>query len=128
MRIVVEAPWEKDLTVNHCRMGPEGNWHLKPHVDAWVERLAWDIFGKWCEQGRQEIEANNEKPVFVRVSFRFPDERERDSHNYFYVIANGVACGLRLGTDQYVRVREDTVRVDGQRPGFTLEITDERQT
>lgn len=127
MKITVEMPWERDLSVNHCKMGPQGNWAMKPHVDAWKDRLAWMVFLRWSDLGRPEIVPTAEKPLQVALDCRFPDKRERDAENYFYVVANAVAMGLRLDNDQHVRTRAAEVIVDRKRPGFTITVTDEEE-
>ena len=125
MKITIDMPWERNLTVNHCRMGPIGNWHLKPHVEGWMDRLGWEVFAAWSELGRPELLPTAKDPLYVVLDCRFANKAERDAENYFYVVANAVAAGLRLDNDQHVRTRAGEVVVDRENPGFTITITDE---
>lgn len=125
MKLTIDMPWERDLSVNHCRMGPKGNWHLKEHVEAWMERLAWEIklaMAKWQIMTRSPrvIEA----PVKVTVDFRYPDNRRRDDHNYYKVICDAVAAGLGID-DKDIRISTGTVEVDRENPGVTITVEDE---
>ena len=125
MKLTVDMPWEKDLSVRHCNMGPQGNWHLKPHTEAWINRLGWEVKVAHIEE-TYGLEAYAIRfPVAVKVNMRFPDKRRRDDHNLHYVIANGVAAGLGID-DQHIRISTRSVTVDGKNPGFTIEVSDER--
>jgi len=114
-RLTVDMPWGRDLSVNHCRMGPKGNWHLKEHVEAWMERLSWEV--------KPLNVLNYGLPLMVTVDFRFPDKRKRDDHNYYKVICDAVAAGLGID-DKDLRISTGTVEVDGKNPGFTIEVSD----
>lgn len=127
MKITVEMPWGRDLTVNHCRMGPEGNWHLWPHVEAWMDRLGWEVLAAWNRLGRPELLPTAKNPLYVVLDCRFPERAERDAENYFYVVANAVAAGLKLDNDQHIRTRAGEVVVDPEDSGFTITITDEER-
>lgn len=113
---VIEMPWGRDLSVNHCKMGAQGNWHLKRHVEGWMDRLAWEA--------KLLNVLNYCLPLFVVVDIRFPDGSRRDDHNYHYVIANAVASGLGID-DKDLRISTGTVTMDRENPGFTITITDE---
>ena len=125
MRLTVTMPWERDLSVNHCRMGPKGNWHLKPHVEAWMERLAWEVKLNRLVLLRSATQnfPPLRLPVAVCVDFRFPDDLKRDDHNYYKVIADAVAAGLGID-DKDLRISTGTIEVDDKNPGFTIAVED----
>ena len=126
MKLVVDMPWEKDLTHNHCNMGPQGNWHLKPHVEAWMELLGWELLIKYGYYGYwQEIAKTFANGCSIRVDFRFPDKHRRDDHNYHKVICDAVARQLGID-DQHIRISTASVVIDRSNPGFTIEVSDER--
>ena len=128
MRLTIEMPWGKDLSVNHCRMGPKGNWRLKDHVEAWMERLAWEIVAKPKPLGRFRCDGEYGlgflTPVAVIIDFRYPDNRRRDDHNFYKVIADAVAAGLGID-DKDLRISTGTIEVDRENPGFTITVEDE---
>jgi len=119
MKLVIDMPWGKNLTVKHCNMGPQGNWHLKRGPEGWMDRLGWEVkAANWhldLGGGGGQIQ--------VVVDMRFPDKHKRDSHNYHYLIANGVAAGLGID-DKDIRISTGTVDVDRDNPGFTITVTD----
>ena len=128
MKLTIEMPWERDLSVNHCRMGPRGNWHIKPHVEAWMDRLAWETrlvypldLGRFRCDGKYQI--HRPKGVAILVDFRFPNKRKIDDHNLYYVIANAVAKGLGID-DKDIRISTGTIEVDRANPGFTITVED----
>ena len=135
MKLVVDMPWEKNLSVNHCNMGPRGNWHLKREPEAWKDRLGWEIwiqdradrYAKTLALHGYDYEQTNvwriKTPIQVIVNMRFPDKRKRDSHNYHYLIANGVAAGLHID-DKDIRISTGTVEIDRDNPGFTIMVED----
>ena len=138
MKLTIEMPWERDLSVNSYRFGKpspkaKGKWKKrrvrKPHVQAWMQRCASDIY-----VARIEAEglfsafpccASEGSPVVVRIDFRFPDKRRRDTHNYFKVICDAVASSLGID-DKDIRISTRSVTVDSENPGFTIEVRDER--
>ena len=123
MELTVDMPWEKDLSVRHCNMGPRGNWHLRRHVEAWIERLAWEVKAAHIEETRELPAYGIQFPVKVVVDMRFPDKRRRDDHNLHYCIANGVAAGLGID-DRHIRISTGTVEIDRERPGFSITVED----
>ena len=40
MKLTIEMPWEKNLSVNHMRFGPGGYYRKKPEVQAWMDVLS----------------------------------------------------------------------------------------
>ncbi len=116
MQLITRMPWNKDLSVNHSRMGPKGNWHLKRPVEAWMERLSWEV--------KALNVLNWGLPLIVTVDFRFPDKRKRDDHNYYKVICDAVAAGLDID-DKDLRISTGTVEVNRENPGFTISVEDE---
>ena len=125
MKLVVQMPWEKNLSVNHCNMGPRGNWHLKRGPDDWKQQLGWVILGARIEEtGGRGGYYDVKVPVVVVVDMRFPDKRLRDCHNFHYLIANGVAAGLGID-DTNIRILTGTVEIDRDNPGFTITVEDE---
>ena len=115
---VIDMPWERDLSVNHCRMGPMGNWRLKASVEAWMERLGWEV--------KLLNVLNYGLPLTVIVDFRYPDKRQRDDHNFYKVICDAVAAGLGIN-DKDIRIRTGEIVVDRENPGFRITITDEEE-
>lgn len=126
MIIVVDMPWERDLSVNHCRMGPQGNWHIKPHVEAWMERLGWEIKAELMTRSQYEMWLPGDSDVNVMVDFYWPDKRRRDTHNYFKVICDAVAAGLGID-DKDILIEARSWAVARENPGFRIEITDARE-
>jgi hypothetical protein len=139
MKLTIEMPWEKDLTHNHSHFGPGGGYRKKPHVQAWMERLAWEvkIMGLAlgvrmmpdtlkAEDGWNPIPIPYQLPLEIMVYFRFPDKRRRDDHNYHKIICDAVAAGLGID-DKDIRISTGTVTVDKANPGFSIEVSDERQ-
>jgi len=136
VKLTVDMPWEKDLSVNSYRFGKpspkaKGKWKKrrvrKPHVQAWMEELAWYVT-LWLQivpSWRGLTKKGFDIPIYVKVEFYFPDKRRRDDHNLHYVIANAVAAGLGID-DQHIRISTRSVTVDGKNPGFTIEVSDER--
>ena len=124
MKLTIEMPWEKNLTVKHCNMGPRGNWHLKKGPEAWKEQLSWAILAARIEETGGHGQYYDVKiPVAVVVDMRFPDKRLRDDHNHHYLIANGVADGLHIN-DKDIRISTGTVEIDRDNPGFTITVED----
>lgn len=123
MKLQIDMPWERDLSVNHMRFGAGGGCRKKPHVQDWMAVLSWAIRKEdsflffrsavW-KAGR----------AFVTVDPRFPDKRRRDDHNYYKVICDAVAAGLGID-DKDIRVSTGTTEVDRERPGFTITVEDE---
>ena len=120
MKLVIDMPWGKNLTVKHCNMGPQGNWHLKRGPEGWMDRLGWEVKAARGEY----LWATVRGIAHVVVDMRFPDKRKRDTHNYHYLIANGVAAGLGID-DKDIRISTGTVDVDRDNPGFTITVEDE---
>ena len=128
MKLQIDMPWERDLSVNHCRMGPKGNWHLKSHVESWMKELEqWVWFERRVINGDDRLPdpwpPDLTLPVKIVVDFRFPSNRKIDDHNLYYVIANSVAAGLGID-DKDLRISTGTVEVDRERPGFTITVSD----
>ena len=125
MKLTIEMPWEKDLSVNHMRYGAGGGYRKKPHVQAWMEschwcvRTAWNAYRDNGYPGRWEFSV----PVRVRVDFRFPDNRRRDDHNTYKVICDSVASGLQID-DKDIRISTGTIEVARDNPGFTITVED----
>lgn len=120
MKIVVEMPWEKNLTVNHMRFGAKGGYRKRPEVQAWMEASAWSIKSKIRGGGWGDLHP----PIKVLIEFRYPDQRWRDDHNYYKVIADAVAAGLGID-DKDIRLFTVSNWTVPQNPGFTITITDE---
>lgn len=124
MKLTVEMPWERDLSVNHIRYGAGGGYRKKPHVQAWMQRLTAEFYVDrmrlWELEGITILTCD---PVPIVVDFRFPDNRKRDDHNYYKVICDSVAVGLGID-DNDIRIRTGTVEVDRDRPGFTITVED----
>ena len=118
MKLTIEMPWEKNLSVNHCNMGPRGNWHLKKGPEAWKDRLAWEVRAVRGDRYYWTGLAH------VVVDMRFPDKRLRDCHNFHYLIANGVAAGLGID-DKDIRISTGTVEIDRDNSGFTITVEDD---
>jgi Holliday junction resolvase RusA-like endonuclease len=114
MNLTIKMPWEKDLSVNHMRFGKGGHYRRKPHVQAWTQRLYWEIFDQLWECPDS---AN------ITITFRFPDKRRRDDHNYYKVICDAVAAGLGID-DKDIRISTKSVMVDRDNPGFRIEVSD----
>jgi len=89
-------------------------------VRAWMDRLLLDIY---CQQQFPFQQLFDRHNVRLAVSFRFPDKRRRDDHNYYKVICDAVAAGLRID-DKDIRISTHSIVVDKENPGFTIEITD----
>ena len=115
----IEMPWEGNLSVNHMRFGPRGRWHRRPEVQAWMQRLGWEV------EALQVV--NWGLPITVIVDVRFPDDRRRDDHNYHKAIADAVAQGLGID-DRDLRIRTGSVVVDRENPGFTITVTDKERS
>ena len=128
MNLTIDMPWEKDLSVNHMRFGKGGHYRKKPHVQAWMEELAWYVT-LWLQivpSWRGLTKKGFDIPIYVKVEFYFPDKRRRDDHNYYKVICDGVAAGLGID-DQHIRISTGSVTVDSENPGFTIEVSDETE-
>ena len=123
--IVVDMPWEGKISVNTMHFGKpspkaRGKWKKarvrKPEVQAWMDRLAWDVKAArmgWTPLGR----------VMVVVDFRFPDRRRRDTHNFFKAISDAVANGLGMD-DKDIRIVAGEVEIDRDNAGFTIMVND----
>ena len=120
MKLVIDMPWERSLSVNHMRFGRGGHYRKKPEVQAWMERLLLETHCRSTFPDQQLFDHYN---ILVRVDFRFPDKRRRDTHNYFKVICDSVAKGLGID-DKDIRISTGTVDVDRDRPGFTITVED----
>ena len=126
MKLTIEMPWEKNLSVNHMRFGPGGFYRRKPEVQGWMYschwcvRTAWNAYRDNGYPGRWQFSV----PVHVTVGFRFPDKRKRDPHNFFKVTADSVASGLMID-DKDIRISAGTVEIDRDNPGFTITVEDE---
>lgn len=119
MKIVVDMPWEKELSVNHMRFGARGGYRRKPHVQAWMGRLGYEVYAaNW------HLDLGHKTPLSVIVDFRFPNARTHDDHNLYKVIADAVAAGLHID-DKDIRISTRSVTVDRERPGFTITVSDE---
>ena len=86
-----------------------------------MDRLGWEVRAKRHNYDGWPI---LQLPATIVVDMRFPDKRKRDSHNYHYLIANGVAAGLGID-DKDIRISTGTVDVDRDNPGFTITVEDE---
>ena len=132
MKLTVEMPWERDLSVNHMRYGAGGGHRKKEHVQTWMQRLAGELpkgrCGYWIVQRWSDLDMNESwhpvtTPIYVCVDFRFPNKRKIDDHNLYYVIANAVAKGLGID-DKDIRISTGTIEVDRDNPGFTITVED----
>ena len=126
MKLTIDMPWARDLTVNHMRFGARGGYRKKPHVQAWIMLLAWDFRGQHIDGLRRGCFRWLDTcriPIGVAVDFRWPDKRRRDTHNYFKVICDAVAAGLGID-DKDIRISTRSVMVDRENPGFTIEVSD----
>lgn len=135
MKLTIEMPWERNLSVNLYRFGKRSpkDWarkrRRKPEVQAWMERLSWEV--KLAMYPRMEIldwpcDTNEWPALTILVDFRWPDKRHRDSHNYFKCICDAVASGLGID-DKDIRISTRSVTVDRENAGFTVEVSDESQ-
>lgn len=126
MKLVIDMPWGKYLTVNHMRFGKGGHYRKKPEVQAWMEschwcvRTAWNSYRDDGNPGRWPITL----PVSIVVDFRWPTAHRRDTHNYFKVICDAVASGLMID-DKCIWIETGTVEIDRDNPGFTITVEDE---
>lgn len=124
MRLVVEMPWEKDLSKNHNRMGPQGNWNYKSHVAAWMDRLGWEV--KLAAVRNRHKKGNHwiiNLPLRIQVSFRYPSNRKTDDHNFYETICDALKGVLGVDDDQ-MRISTGTIEVDRANPGFTITVED----
>jgi len=125
MKLTIDMPWEKDLSVNHMRYGKGGGYRKKRHVQEWMEwchwcvRTAWNSYRDDGYPGRWPFSI----PVYVTVDFRFPDNRKRDDHNLYKVICDAVASGLMID-DKDIRISTGSVTVDKANAGFTITVED----
>jgi len=117
MKIAVEMPWRKNLSVNHMRFGPGGHYRKKPEVQEWMAVLTW---GTKAQQWMKDIPTDK---VAIVVDFYYPDARRRDDHNFYKVICDAVAAGLGID-DKDIRISTGEIVVDREEPGFTITITD----
>lgn len=124
MKLVVDMPWERDLTHNHMRFGAGGGYRKKPHVQAWMSRLSGEVYVARMTEVDGIFSAGDKTPVIVAVDFRWPDKRLRDTHNYFKVICDAVAVGLGID-DKDILIEARSWAVARENPGFRIEITDE---
>ncbi len=123
MKLTIEMPWEKDLSVNAYRFGrplPGRKFQVrKPHVQAWMGRLAQETWLAFSALETRKFVL----PLLIGVAFRFPDRRHRDSHNYSKVLCDSVAVALGVN-DANIWIECKGIMVDPKNPGFTIEITD----
>jgi Holliday junction resolvase RusA-like endonuclease len=124
MKLTVNMPWEKDLSVNTMRFGAGGGYRKKPHVQTWMHNCAFFVGGSAFLWDFDDALIHARK-IRVTVDFRFPDKRRRDDHNYYKVICDAVAAGLGMD-DKDIRIRTGTVTVDRENPGFRIEVSDEK--
>lgn len=134
MKLTIEMPWERDLTVNHMRFGARGGYRKKPHVQAWMKRLEDELGldprfrvdqyrdGSYFPFWEGEL---IREPLTVEIDFRYPDKRRRDSHNFFKVMCDAIARGLWVD-DKDILISARSVVVDRENPGFTIEMSDEK--
>jgi len=119
MKLTIEMPWERDLSVNHMRFGAGGGYRKKPHVQAWM-----GLAGLLLKVGKNAppfFRHEWKLPLQITVDFRYPDKRKRDDHNYYKVIADAVAAGLGID-DKDIRISTGTVEVDRENPGFSIMV------
>ncbi|NIN68810.1 MAG: hypothetical protein GTO63_29810, partial [Anaerolineae bacterium] len=91
MKLTVKVPWETDLSKNHNRCGPAGNWNYKTHVAAWMDRLGWELKVAVLKgRHKKGVTWIVRPPLYVTVSFRYPNHRKRDDHNYYEVICDAL--------------------------------------
>jgi Holliday junction resolvase RusA-like endonuclease len=114
MKLTIEMPWEKNLSVNHMRFGRKGGYRKKPEVQAWMHSLGYRVKA-------EVIGVSFSIPVRVTVDFRWPDKRRHDTHNYFKAICDAVAAGLGID-DKDIRISTGEVEIDRENPGFTITI------
>jgi len=126
MKLVIDMPWERSLSVNHMRFGRGGHYRKKPEVQAWMSRLEGELYVE-CSLDNlvHGIRLSSAGEVRVTVDFRWPTAHRRDTHNYFKVICDAVASGLGID-DKDIRPSVGTVGVDRDNPGFTITVEDER--
>jgi len=124
MKLTIEMPWGKDLSKNHNRLGPGGNWNYKPDVAAWMNRLGWEVKAAILKgRHKKGLHWIISPPLQVTVSFRYPTRHKRDDHNYYEVICDGLKGVMGVDDDQ-IRISTGTAGVDRENPGFTIEISD----
>ena len=128
MKLVVQMPWEKNLSVNHMRFGPGGGYRKKPEVQAWMAELKDWV---WLERRVYDGERRPMPPwpppvalpVCVVIDFRWPNARRTDDHNYYKIVCDSVAAGLGID-DKDIRISTGTVEIDRDTPGFTITVSD----
>lgn len=126
MKLVIDMPWEKNLSVNHMRYGAGGHYRKKPEVQAWMEQLKSLTWWRcYYPEGKEPFSQTFEIPIRIVVDFRFPSARRTDDHNYYKGIADAVAAGLGID-DKDLRISTGTVEIDRANPGFTITVEDER--
>ena len=140
MKLTINMPWERDLSVNSYRFGKpspkaRGKWKKsrvrKPHVQAWHERAVWEIrlarqienCDKTGRTLRWDLIAEPILPLRIRIDYRWPDNRRRDCDNYHKVIQDAVKAALGID-DRHFRITDGQVMIDKENPGFTVTITD----
>ena len=127
MKLTIEMPWEKNLSVNHMRFGPGGGYRRKPEVQAWMEALVLQVWF-WPGGGYHILHQMSPLPtlpVRIKVDFRWPNARRIDDHNYYKIVCDSVAKGLGID-DKDIRISTGTVEIDRDNPGFTITVEDEK--
>jgi Holliday junction resolvase RusA-like endonuclease len=119
IKIKIEMPWERNLSVNASHFGPGGHYRRKSDVQAWMRTLAWRIKAEIIGIGYL-------LPFQVTVDFQYPDGRKRDDHNYYKVLVDAVASGLGID-DKDIRISTGTIVVDPSYPGFRIMIEDKEE-
>ena len=125
MNLTIDMPWQKDLSVNHCRMGPKGNWRLKDHVQAWMDMLAWKIKIDLMQTAQHMMWLPGDSPINVVVDFRYPNDQKRDDHNTYKILCDAVAAGLGID-DKHIRISTGTIEIDRDNPGFMITVEDSK--
>jgi len=76
------------------------------------------------------LDVGNGSYAVMRIWYRFPDRRRRDTHNHLKLLCDAVAEGLGID-DRWILVQEVGVEIDPRSPGIEIEIAeagDEIQT
>ena len=61
--------------------------------------------------------------LVLRIWYRFPDRRRRDTHNHLKLLCDAIAEGLGVD-DRWILVQEMGVEIDPRSPGIEIEIAE----
>ena len=105
MKIVVQMPYIKDLSVNHyLGRRKDGGYYVKGDVKIWKEELGWKIKQYHIEDWKL--------PLTVKCSGRFKDKRSQpDLHNCSKVILDSIEEVTGIN-DRYMKWECGTNEID----------------